>query len=79
MELDAAYPHPDGIGAREVAALLAPLVGVDLDNIAAYIVLVVDKDGMLFLTGTDNIPMNFTPEFLEWAARNVRETMREAN
>ena len=78
--MNATYPHPRNMGARQVAGMLAPLVDMDNpDDIGAYLVLVVTTDGQLAFTGTDNIPPTKIPVFLKWAARNMQFFIREAN
>jgi hypothetical protein len=80
LSAEAVFPHPRGINARETAAVLAPLVGIDdPGDIGAYLIVVIDTTGLLRSTGTDNIPPPAIPAFLEWAARNFREALREAN
>jgi hypothetical protein len=66
--------------ASEVAAILAPIVDMDDPaSIGAYAVLVVDTNGMLHSTATDNIPPRAFPAFLELVADVMREFIGKVN
>jgi hypothetical protein len=72
-------PGPSPVGGLDGAQRVAPMVGMDPADVGAYMVVLIDRRGMLRFTGTENIPPDKAAEFLQWAADELNSTMREAS